>query len=178
MMKFDIEELDISSSARGYFASKESFEQAWQECPRSDWMIEIAHEVMVRLKVLYKALVLCALEAKWHMKDKRSVKACEVLLAFCEGRASQKEVYDASVEARKVTSSVRLPCLFYNATYTAASAAAILATAVAARNPGSYANVIRAYDAARLAASNRAKMADICREILAGEVFKRIKKTK
>lgn len=50
-----------------------SFEDAWNNCPRGDWMLWIAKRLEVDLKILTRAKAKCALTVRHLMKDQRSI---------------------------------------------------------------------------------------------------------
>lgn len=80
-----------------------SFKEAWENCPRGDWMLWIASKCGVSLEVLAKAKALCALTVK-HLMKEVSINACEVALRFSEGLATELEL-DASYAAAHVADS-------------------------------------------------------------------------
>jgi len=154
-----------------------SFEEAWENCSRGDWMLWIASKLKINHRTLTLAKSRCARTVIHLMKDKRSIYAVNVAERYGTGNASDDELKNA-----------------YDAAYAAAAAAY---AAYAAADPpayDAYAYAAAAYAAAAYAAAtdvadaaaaanadadarikNQLKTADICREILTEEVFKAIK---
>ena len=141
--KFNIEQFDPCIEALYYYKSKESFEQAWEDCHRGDWMLWIAQSLNVDIHTLTLAKARCAKTVIHHLKDERSVNAIEVAERFGLKKATLKELDIAS-----------------RAAYAASRASRVSFTTSAA----SY--------AASAAYENRLLTATICMEILTKNVYK------
>src|SRR5690606_13530199 len=96
MNHIEIEKYRPCSEALRFRMRYNSFQEAWAECPRGDWMLWIAQKVGVDLRTLTRAKALCALTVRHLMKDERSVRACEVALKFADGEVIREELDDAA----------------------------------------------------------------------------------
>lgn len=143
-----IQSLYACVKAIEYLETKETFDQAWDDCDRGDWMLWIASRIKVDHKILTKAKAKCALTVHRLMKDERSITACEVALNYSNGEASQEDLKRAADAAAY------------------AAYAYAYAYAYAAADDAAYA---AADDAARR--ESRQKTADICRDVLTDEVL-------
>jgi hypothetical protein len=171
-MKYEIEKFDPCSDALEFRAKYSSFEQAWNECPRGDWMLWLAKRLDVDFKILTKAKAKCALTVRHLMKDERSIKACEIALKFSDGLATRDEL-DAAADAAYAAADAAYAAAAY-AAYAAADDAAYAAyaaadAAYAAADDAAYA----AYAAART--KNQLETANICRELLTDSVLSLLK---
>lgn len=99
-VEYEISKFNPCDAAIEFRSQYKTFEDAWMNCPRGDWMLWIAGKLEVDLRVLTKAKALCALTVKHLMKDERSIRACEVALRFADGQASREELDDAVDDAR------------------------------------------------------------------------------
>ena len=156
--KYDINKFSPCKDAVKFYADFDSFESAWNACPRGDWMLWIAQKLGVDLRALTRAKAKCALTVRHLMKDERSLKACEIALKFADGDATRDEL-DAAADAAY-------------AAYAAADAADAAAYAAAY---AAYAAYAAAYTADAARKKNQLETANICRKILAEEIFKLIK---
>ena len=145
------------------YACKESIEfasnydsliEAWNNCPRGDWMLWLASKLNVDKRKLFLAKGKCAETVIHLMKDERSRKAVQGSIDYGNGIINEDEL-------RIIASA---------ASASAASAYASDASAAAAY--ASAASDAYASDAsAKL--ENQLETANICREILTGEIIKR-----
>jgi thioredoxin-like negative regulator of GroEL len=99
MNHIEIEKYRPCSEALRFRMQYQNFQDAWQACPRGDWMLWIAQRVGVDLRTLTRAKALCALTVSHLMKDERSVRACEVALKFADGEATREELAAAAAAA-------------------------------------------------------------------------------
>ncbi|MDR2407946.1 MAG: hypothetical protein LBE13_07535, partial [Bacteroidales bacterium] len=74
-MKLDIKPFTPCEEGLEYYESKASFDKAWADCPRGDWMLWLAFQLGVDNRTLTKAKALCANTVRHLMKDKRSTDA-------------------------------------------------------------------------------------------------------
>src|SRR5690606_32627162 len=99
MNHIEIEKYRPCTEALRFRMQYQTFKEAWQACPRGDWMLWIAQKVGVDLRTLTIAKALCALTVRHLMKDERSVRACEVALKFADGEATREELDAAAAAA-------------------------------------------------------------------------------
>ena len=181
-----------------------SFEKAWENCPRGDWMLWIASKILKGedRKQLFIAKALCAHTVVHWMSDKRSRNAIRAAFLYGRNKISKVELRDAyaaadaaayadadyaAANAAADADYAADAAADYVAAY-AANAAADYAAAYAADAAADYAaaNAANAADAADAAADayayikkqNQLKTADICRKVLTKIVFERIKELK
>jgi len=184
------------------FRSKfDSFEEAWQACPRGDWMLWLALRLYVdkRLSTLVKGR--CAETIIHLMKDERSKNAVKAAILYGEGKVTDEELRyaayaaaDAADAAAYVASAAAYAANAASAAANAASAASAAdAAAAAAAYTAAYATstadassaaaYATAYAAASAAADaarkeNQMETANICRELLTDAVMEQIFKRK
>src|SRR5690606_31512598 len=123
MNHIEIKKYHPCSEALRFRMQYQTFQEAWQACPRGDWMLWIAQRVGVDLRTLTRAKALCALTVRHLMKDERSIKACEVAIKFADGEATREELDAAAADAAAYAA--------YVADYAAADAADAAADAAA-----------------------------------------------
>ena len=153
MNHIEIEKYRPCTEALRFRMQYQTFKEAWQACPRGDWMLWIAQRVGVDLRTITRAKALCALTVRHLMKDERSIKACEVALKFADGEATREELDAAADDADAAA----------YAAYADAAAAAYAVAAVADAD-------------ARI--KSQQQTADICREHLTSAVFEKLKQWK
>ena len=152
-----------------YLQEKSSFEQAWTDCPRGDWMMYIAYKLGVDRKRLIYCNVQIARTVQHLMKDERSVKALDVFEKYSLGKATIEEFEEAEYQALDAAANAA------NAAYAASNADAANAafSAYAASNAAS--NAANAAVASKNEQKNQQQTADICMELLTQEVFWKIR---
>jgi len=74
-MKYNIEKYNPCEDSLIWYNKQESFEQAWNDCHRGDWMLWIAYHLGVDKRILTLAKGYCAKTIIHLMKDKRSINA-------------------------------------------------------------------------------------------------------
>ena len=153
---YEINKYSPCKKALIFRAKFKTFQEAWQACPRGDWMLWIADKVGVDKKLLTLAKGMCAGTVRHLMKDERSLKAVDTAIAYGRGKAT-KEQLDAAADAADAA---------------AYDADAYDAAAYAATDAYDAADVYAATDAARV--KNQKQTADICRDILTVEIMKLI----
>ena len=186
-MKYEISKYNPCREAIQFRAKYDSFEEAWNACERGDWMLWLAHQIKVDLRVLTLAKGRCAELVIDLLEDERSIKAIKIAIAFGEGKATRKELDDAADAANAAADAYAYA---YAATsYVATVAATVAASAASAARAAAYAdadaaNAARAaaYAAASAATSYVAavaaekeifkKSAQICREVFGDKVTK------
>src|SRR5690606_32047529 len=159
MNHIEIEKYRPCTEALRFRMQYNSFQEAWAECPRGDWMLWIAQRVGVDLRTLTRAKALCALTVRHLMKDERSIKACEVALKFADGEATREELAAAADAAAYAAADAADA-----AAYAAADAAYAAADAYAVADA-----------AARI--KSQQQTADICREHLTSAVFEKLNRS-
>ena len=172
---YEISRFRPCQEAMEYRATHDSFEQAWQSCPRGDWMLWLASRLGVDKRTLTLAKALCAKTVIHLMTDERSCKAVEVAEAYGRGVATDDELRSAyAASAYAASADAAAASAAYAYAYAAAASAAYAAAAAA----DAYAAA--AYDAAADGArkQNQKATADICREVLTDAVMSLIKEQK
>src|SRR5690606_8772955 len=132
MNHIEIEKYRPCTEALRFRVQYNSFQEAWAECPRGDWMLWIAQRVGVDLRTLTRAKALCALTVQHLMKDERSIKACEVALKFADGDATREELDAAADAAYAAADAAYAAADAADAAYAAADAAYAADAAAAA----------------------------------------------
>ena len=175
-MRYEIENIGISicKEAIEYRSKFETFEQAWNECPRGDWMLCIASR-LVDIRLLTLAKGHCANTVRHLMKDKRSVQAVDAAIAFGEGKITLKELkkYAAASIAPVYAITFAFKKAEISAAYATDVAAYTAEISADAKNVAIYAGY-----ATDLEIKNQKETANICRKYLTKEVFKNIEKYK
>jgi len=94
-----------------------SFDEAWAECKRGDWMLWLAAHIGVNKKAIVRAACACAREALVYVPagEDRPRLAIETAERWTRGEATTEEVREAEAAAHAAA---------YAAAYTAADAAA------------------------------------------------------
>ena len=136
------------------WAGGKPVEQVVAECHRGDWLLWLAQKCGVELQPLTLAKAHCANTVRHLMKDKRSVKAVDVAIAFGEGKATREEL-DAAATDAYADASAYYAAVAYAAAYYAANAAAYAA-------------------AAAYADANRLQTADICRKYIGDLIVQKV----
>jgi len=165
----------------------EYFEDAWHNCPRGDWMLWIASKLQVDERILTLAKGKCA-ETVIHLMNQRSKDAVKAAIAFGEGKINRAElnkyIYAAAAAAADsyaAYAAYAAAADSYAADTAADSAADSYAADAADATDAAYAATdsyaaYAAYAAAAAVAKkqNQLQTANICREILTNEVFKKL----
>lgn len=172
--QIEISKYSPCREALKYRLEHPDFKEAWENCPRGDWMLWIAQKAGVDIHPLTYAKAKCAETVKHLMKDERSLNAIKVAKKFGKKKAARKELDAAYAAAYTAANDAYTAYTAANdAAYTtAATAAAYTADAYAAYTAAAddAAADAAADDAARH--NNRKKTADICRKHLTKHVFK------
>ena len=115
MGKFNISQFSPCEDGKEFYLKFDTFEDAWNNCQRGDWMLWIAKKLKVDLRLLTLAKGHCSATVLHLMKDERSKNAVEVAIAFGEGKATLEQLtaarvyaaaYAASYANRKQTSDI------------------------------------------------------------------------
>ena len=177
MEKTDLTQFSLCKEGLAYYNRKSSFEEAWRDCERGDWMLWIAKKSGIDDRTLTRAKALCANTVRHLMTDRRSTAAVDAAMRYAAGRISRDELDMYANRATAATTIVDYTNdkATYYADYAAARAAADARAAHAAAAAAAHAD---AASASRAAASsktaNRRQTADICREVLTDAVFEKI----
>jgi hypothetical protein len=188
-MKFDLTQFNVCEDGLIFYDNYDSFEDAWNACPRGDWMLWIAAKLKVDHRILTLAKSRCARTVIHLMEDEKSRNAVEVSEQYGLGTATKEELHKAYQDAFSSSSAYASSAYassyaaFYAASadaFSACDAAAFSASAAfSAAFSASVASA--AYDKAVVATTakvnNERQTADICREILTELVFKHINET-
>ncbi len=164
-MKTELDKYDACKDAVEFRKEHSTFQEAWENCPRGDWMLWIAQRVGVNKRKLTLAKALCVETVKHLMKDERSLNALKVAKRYGRYKANDSELRDAAAAA----------AAYAAAAYDAADAAAYAAAAYDAYAAAAANAANAAYDAAAKK-QNQQETADICRKILTKDVLRLIKK--
>jgi regulator of protease activity HflC (stomatin/prohibitin superfamily) len=182
-MKYEIDKYDPCIDAIRFRSRYQTFEDAWNNCERGDWMLWIAQRVGVDIRTLTLAKALCAKTVIDLMKDHRSINAVNVAERFGRGEADEDELRSAAHAASSVAAAS-------SSAYAAAASAADYASASSSAAAAAAADYFSAASSAASASAsaaasrflffpvlkNRKQTADICREILTKDVLSKIEK--
>ena len=134
-----------------------TFGEAWQSCPRGDWMLWIAKKLNVDDRLLTLAKGRCAETVIHLMNDNRSINAVKAAIAYGNSEITADELASAASAAAYAASAAYAAAYAASAAYAAAYAAAYdYATADAAGE------------------ENKLQTAEICRVLLTDAVMEKI----
>src|SRR5438445_571411 len=156
--QFEISKFSPCDDAIEFRSQYATFKEAWENCPRGDWMLWIAKKLDIDIKILTKAKAKCALTVRHLMKDQRSINACEIALKFSDGLATREELNNAAAAAAAAADAAAAAYAADAAAAYAAAAADAAAAAYAAAAAAAYAEAAAAAADAR--AKNRKETAD------------------
>ena len=190
MKTIEIEKFSPCHEALVFRKEYPDFKSAWKACPRGDWMLWIASKLKIKERKLFLAKGLCAKTVIHLMRDQRSIDSVQATIDYGEGKINKKNLAASSYASAASSASAAYAAY---AAYAAASSAAASASSAAAYAAAAYAASASSADAASSAAAsaasassadaassdarvkNQKETADICREILTFEVFKKLK---
>ena len=69
-----------------------TFKEAWENCPRGDWMLEVAFYVMVDDRKLTLSKGLCANIVRHLMENQRSIEGVDTAIAYGKGLIHEEEL--------------------------------------------------------------------------------------
>ena len=127
-----LKKLDACGEAIRFSAKFKTPKEAWENCPRGDWMLWIAARLKVDTRLLTLAKGRCAETVIHLMKDQRSINAVKAAIAYGKGEINNEELRAAANAA-------------YAAYAAAAAAAYAAADAAAAAADATYAAADAAY---------------------------------
>jgi hypothetical protein len=190
--KFDITPFKPCRGGLNYYSGKASFEEAWRNCERGDWMLWIAAKLNIDSRLLTKATAMCANTVRHLMKDSRSADAVDAALRYANGEIGEDELekykiaalaaeivaFDAvnSVNANAVNANAANANAAKTAAKTAAVPSAAYAADVACDVACAAACAADYYTDAY--AANQLKTANICREVLTEAVLEKVNQSK
>ena len=148
-MKYDIKRYKPCKEALKWYASQDTFQKAWQNCHRGDWMLWFAAKLRVEERIIVLTGGYCAKTVLHLMKDQRSRNAVQVAINYGEGRTSTERLAAADAAAYAAAYAAY-------AAYAAAAADAAAHAAHAAAAAAAYAADAAAYAAAHTAAADAA----------------------
>jgi len=171
-MKTEIEKFNPCVEAIEYRKQFNTFQEAWEQCPKGDWMLWLAQALEVDIRTLTLAKAMCANTVRHLMKDERSTKAVDVAIQFGKGKATREELKDTYAAAAYAAAAYATAAAAWAAAW---AADATDANAADAADAAAYA-AADATDADAADAKKKTQMetANICREILTGEVYKKL----
>ena len=174
-MEYEIKKFDPCKSAIEFRKEFKSFEEAWDACPRGDWMLWLASKLKVDKRLLTLTKGYCAKTVEHLMKDERSKKAVQAAIDYGNNLIDEEELRGAAATAYAATATAAAAADAAAADDAAAAAYAAYAAYAAAAAYAAYAAA--AADAAAYATKkeNQKLTADICRKYLSKIVFKLIK---
>jgi hypothetical protein len=153
--KVYFESIGACEDARGWATGKTA-KEAWDECPRGDWLLWWARKENVDKRVLTLAKGRCAETVIHLMKDQRSKDAVKAAIDYGHGLITGEQLRAAAYDAAA-----------YAAYADAAAAYAADAAAAAAYAADAAAAAAYAADARKKAREdNQKKTADIVRSII------------
>ena len=151
-----LERLSACKEAVLFSAKFKTPKEAWENCPRGDWMLWIASRLNVDKRLLTLAKGRCAETVLHLMRDQRSKDAVRAAIDFWEGRIDdeQLKIADAYVAAAEAADAYVAAAYAAAAAYVAAAEAAdaYVAAAAVADAYAADAYVAAAYAAAAEAA--------------------------
>ena len=172
-----------------YRKKHNSFKEAWENCPRGDWMLWIASKLEIDFRKLTLAKARCAKTVIHLMKDERSIRAVEVAESYGNCEASLKELKSAAAYAAAAYAAAAYVA-YANAAYAAYAAADSDADAAYAADYAAAATVAEVYatyvyitdvanaDADAVEKNNQLETANICKQLLTDLVIEKINKLK
>ena len=150
------------------WAGSRTPQEAWEACPRGDWLLWLAGKLEIDRKLLVLAACDCARLALPFVPEgeQRPLKAIETAEAWTRGEASLEEVKAAADAARASANAA------YAAAYTAYTANTAYAAAYAAVDAANAANAVYAANAAAYAADAdaKAKTQQKCAELVRARI--------
>lgn len=170
------------------WAGDKTIEEVVETCHKGDWLLCLAQKVDIGIRPLTLAKGHCANTVRHLMKDKRSLKAVDIAIAFGEGKATMEELDDANFAAAgasyaadsaraSYTSLLSATNAVDRAAYTyAARAADYTAWAASAAHNASYAAYYDAHTAYEALVKNEMQTADICRKYIGDLIIDKVNK--
>ena len=184
------------------WAGDKSVQEAWESCPRGDWMLWFAVKLQADKKKLFLVKSLACYEIIHLMKDQRSRDAVLAASLYGKGRIPKKELEKAAIDADAAVDvlSNNYAAVLSN-DYVAAVAASYAASAIDATEADAAASTAAAADAVASAAVSAAasyaasaidatvatvadaaaarkkslsKSAEVCRTILTDEIYQKL----
>lgn len=163
-----------------YFRTKPNLYEAWNDCKRGDWMLDFARKLGVENRKLFLAKARCA-QTAFHLIEHSKVlkKGVEIAEKYGTDQCDKEDlIFAINNVQKKVSKMTLLPAdIVYSALsddYWLAGYTAVC-TSINIKN-AAILNGFSVHDAEDMKTENLLKTADICREILTDEVFKKIRK--
>ena len=192
-----LEKTGACKEAIFYVRTQKNYEEAWNNCPRGDWMLWIAAKLQIDKRLLTLTKGKCAATVLHLMKDKQSKKAVKAAIDYGHGLIGDEELknaadaayaaadaaYAAADAAYAAYAAYAVDTDAYAANAAAAAAAAAAdaayaaayavnaAAAAAAAAADAAANAAYAVDTDAAREKNLQETADICRDLLTEAVF-------
>ena len=197
-MKPDILKYLPCNEGLAFYEGKASFKEAWESCPRGDWMLWFAKKLEIDIRILTLAKAYCAKTVYHLLPNEESRNAIVIAINFGKNLATDKELVDAYIATnayatdyvsytpavRSAAATVRGVALSivadttYAATYAAdcaAYAADYAAEAYATEAVNIKKKKVKTIDSQKVFTQakikNQLKTANICRKYLTKAVF-------
>lgn len=159
-----LKEMQACAPALVWLAEQETYEQAWRDCPRGDWMLWLVYKEFDGSDLAHRKFTLakarCAKTVFHLMQDERSQNGVLVAEKYGLGEATIEELKAAAAEAAAAADEAAYNAYeAYNAADEAAAAAAAADEAAAAADEA-YEAADDAYKAAEAAAAGASASAD------------------
>ena len=175
-MKYEIERFNPCFEALEFRKKYKTFRGAWNNCPRGDWMLWIAKNLGVDIRLLTLAKGYCAKTVIHLMTDQRSKDAVKAAIDYGHGKIDDVQLRNGLCAAYAAYAAADAAYAAYAAAYAANSAAdAAYAANAAAYAANVAANAAYAANAAAARIKNQKATADICRKYLTKSVMEKIK---
>ena len=101
----EIEKFEPCFKAVEFRKQYDTFKEAWEACPRGDWMLWIAEKLELDKRLLVLTSAHCANTVRHLMEDERSTRCVDVCIAYGEGKATEEELTTARDAARDAASA-------------------------------------------------------------------------
>ena len=95
-----LEKTGACKEAIFYVRTQKNYEEAWNNCPRGDWMLWIADKLQINKRLLTLAKGKCAATVLHLMQDERSKDAVQAAIDYGNGLISDEELKNAVAAAR------------------------------------------------------------------------------
>jgi hypothetical protein len=148
------------------WAEDKTWEQVYNTCHRGDWLLWLFIRTnRFSVKRLSLARGHCANTVRHLMKDKRSIKAVDIAIAFGEGKATTEDFSAAYLDAYQVINNADNDVDYY-------AARTVIYENTAACSVDAVINIVEGAIAQSIARKqNQQLTADICRKYLPIEIW-------
>ena len=98
-MHLDLYSLGACDASKIYYNTEESFESAWANCPRGDWMLWLARKLTVDKHILTLTVSYCTKTFYHLLVDERSKDLVVAGINFGRNLITEEELYTAYCHA-------------------------------------------------------------------------------